>query len=185
MKRFISGQSDDKVSVLERQNREVAYKAAVESFVLLRNDGCLPLKEKKIALFGAGASHTIKGGTGSGEVNNRHSVSIYEGLRDAGYEISSDCKIRSYIDLEKKAHEQWIKENIGMPSAESLSKNYVLPDFEKITEEDLRDSDLQTAVYVVSRQSGEASDKKLEKSDYNLKKNEIEDIRFLKEKFAH
>ena len=185
MKRFISGQSDDKVSVLERQNREVAYKAAVESFVLLRNDGCLPLKEKKIALFGAGASHTIKGGTGSGEVNNRHSVSIYEGLRDAGYEISSDCKIRSYIDQEKKAHEQWIKENIGMPSAESLSKNYVLPDFEKITEEDLRDSDLQTAVYVVSRQSGEASDKKLEKSDYNLKKNEIEDIRFLKEKFAH
>ena len=37
MKRIISGQYDEKVSVLEKENREVAYEAAVESFVLLRN----------------------------------------------------------------------------------------------------------------------------------------------------
>ena len=91
MKRVITGQYDDKVSVLERENREVAYKAAVESFVLLKNDGCLPLKEKEVALFGAGATHTIKGGTGSGEVNNRHSISIYEGLKDAAESMDYDA----------------------------------------------------------------------------------------------
>ncbi len=185
MKRIISGQYDEKVSVLEKENREVAYKAAVESFVLLKNDGCLPLKKKKVALFGAGASHTIKGGTGSGEVNNRHSISIYEGLRDAGYEITSERKIRSYIKMEAEAHEQWIKDNTGMPSANSLSNNYILPQPERITEEDLKESDGDVAIYVVSRQSGEAADKKLERGDFTLLNNEKDDIRFLKEHFRH
>lgn len=185
MKRIISGQYDEKVSVLEKENREVAYEAAVESFVLLKNDGCLPLEKKKVALFGAGASHTIKGGTGSGEVNNRHSISIYEGLRDAGYEITSERKIRSYIKTEAEAHEQWIKDNTGMPSANSLSNNYILPQPEKITEDDLRESDGDVAIYVISRQSGEAADKKLDRGDYTILENEKEDIRFLYEKFRH
>jgi len=185
MKRIISGQYDEKVSVLEKENREVAYEAAVESFVLLRNDGCLPLEKKKVALFGAGASHTIKGGTGSGEVNNRHSISIYEGLRDAGYEITSERKIRSYIKMEEEAHAQWIKDNTGMPSANSLSNNYILPQPEKITEDDLRESDGDVAIYVISRQSGEAADKKLDRGDYTILENEKEDIRFLYEKFRH
>lgn len=185
MKRIISGQYDEKVSVLEKENREVAYEAAVESFVLLKNDGCLPLEKKKVALFGAGASHTIKGGTGSGEVNNRHSVSIYEGLRDAGYEITSERKIRSYIKTEAETHEQWIKDNTGMPSANSLSNNYIFPQPEKITEDDLRESDRDVAIYVISRQSGEAADKKLDRGDYTILENEKEDIRFLYEKFRH
>lgn len=185
MKRIISGQYDEKVSVLEKENREVAYEAAVESFVLLKNDGCLPLEKKKVALFGAGASHTIKGGTGSGEVNNRHSVSIYEGLRDAAYEITSERKIRSYIKTEAETHEQWIKDNTGMPSANSLSNNYIFPQPEKITEDDLRESDRDVAIYVISRQSGEAADKKLDRGDYTILENEKEDIRFLYEKFRH
>ncbi|MBQ4253763.1 MAG: glycoside hydrolase family 3 C-terminal domain-containing protein [Erysipelotrichaceae bacterium] len=185
MKRVITGQYDDKVSVLERENREVAYKAAVESFVLLKNDGCLPLKEKEVALFGAGATHTIKGGTGSGEVNNRHSVSIYEGLKDAGLTLSSDRYLRSYIANEAKAHEEWIKANTGMPSANSLSHNYKLPEPAKIEEDDLSLSNRKVAIYVVSRQSGEAADKKLSDSDYNLKENEIANIGFLYERFDH
>ena len=184
MKRIICGQSDEKVSVLERENREVAYEAALESFVLLKNDGCLPLKEKQIALFGTGATHTIKGGTGSGEVNNRHSISIYEGLKDAGFSISNERYLKNYIDKEAKAHEDWIKANKGMPSESSLSKNYVLIDQEKISEEDLGEG-REVCLYVLSRQSGEAADKKLYNDDYHIKKNEIADLSFLKERYRH
>lgn len=61
----------DAVTPLEESGKKLAYKAAVEGIVLLENDGSLPLKAGKIALYGAGAKKTIKGGTGSGEVNER------------------------------------------------------------------------------------------------------------------
>ena len=70
----------DAVTALEETNKRTAYLAALEGIVLLENDGCLPVKPGKIALYGAGADMTIKGGTGSGEVNVRHAVSILEGL---------------------------------------------------------------------------------------------------------
>ena len=69
----------DEVTELEKSNLQVAYDAAAESIVLLLNDGCLPVKPGKIALYGAGAEMTIKGGIGSGEVNERHAVSIMGG----------------------------------------------------------------------------------------------------------
>ena len=43
----------------ELDNREVAYRAASEAVVLLKNDGTLPFKTKKIALYGAGAIKKI------------------------------------------------------------------------------------------------------------------------------
>jgi len=185
MKRVITGQYDETVSKLEEENSKVAYEAAVESFVLLKNDGALPLQDKKVALFGAGASHTIKGGTGSGEVNNRHSVTIYEGMKSAGFEITSEKYIQRYIEEEAKAHEKWINENKGMPNAASLSNNYVLKDPDRISEADLTESDGKVAIYVVSRQSGEAADKKLANHDFSLKDNEVSDITLLYEKFEH
>ena len=61
----------DAMTPLEKANLKIAYDAAKEGIVLLENDGILPVKEGKIALYGAGADLTIKGGTGSGEVNER------------------------------------------------------------------------------------------------------------------
>ena len=60
----------------------VARKAAAEGMVLLKNDNhVLPLDSgTKLAVFGIGQLYTIKGGTGSGEVNNLKSVNILEGL---------------------------------------------------------------------------------------------------------
>ncbi len=66
----------------ERAHRRVVLEAAREGIVLLENQGILPLqKGTKVQVLGAGARRTIKGGTGSGDVNERESVSIEEGLR--------------------------------------------------------------------------------------------------------
>ena len=65
--KYVSGtQPDETVSPLEEANRKLAYEAASEGIVLLENDGTLPLKPGRIALYGSGAISTVKGGTGSG-----------------------------------------------------------------------------------------------------------------------
>ena len=74
---------------LELANRALAREAAAEGFVLLKNDGALPLKSQKIALYGMGARKTVKGGLGSGSVEERYSINIEDGLKNAGYEITS------------------------------------------------------------------------------------------------
>ncbi|WP_026525666.1 glycoside hydrolase family 3 C-terminal domain-containing protein [Butyrivibrio sp. MB2005] len=76
---------------------KIARKAAAEGMVLLKNDGVLPLKDgEKIALYGGGASYTVKGGTGSGMVNNRNNVSITEGLKAAGFDFLNIDWLQAY-----------------------------------------------------------------------------------------
>lgn len=77
----------------EKRNLQVAYDAACESIVLLENDGALPIQLGKVALYGAGAMRTVKGGGGSGEVNERHSVTIYEGMKAAGFDADGTSPV--------------------------------------------------------------------------------------------
>ena len=56
----------------EREHNEIMRRLGAECAVLLKSDGSFPLSGPcKLALFGSGARRTIKGGTGSGEVNSR------------------------------------------------------------------------------------------------------------------
>ena len=65
-------------------SREVAYRLACESIVLLKNDGILPLKKnRRIALSGPGAE-VIPCGGGSGAVDPLYTVSLKEGLQLLG-----------------------------------------------------------------------------------------------------
>ena len=89
MKRYTKASSSDAVTQRELDNLQVAYQAACEGIVLLKNEGVLPFASKRVALYGNGATRTIKGGTGSGEVNERHSVTIFEGMKDRGFDIAS------------------------------------------------------------------------------------------------
>ena len=67
--RWYPGQATPEITERERKMRAVARKAAAEGMVLLENNGVLPLKAgMKIALYGQGARHTIKGGTGSDQL---------------------------------------------------------------------------------------------------------------------
>ena len=72
----------------ETRNAEAVRQLAAECTLFLKRNEDFPLTEPcKIALFGSGARNTIKGGTGSGDVNSRVTVSIEEGLGNAGYEV--------------------------------------------------------------------------------------------------
>ena len=78
-------------SLREQLNGSLARKLAAEGMVLLKNDGLLPLPlTLPIALLGSGASRTVKGGTGSGDVNNRENITVYDGLKEAGMSIVSE-----------------------------------------------------------------------------------------------
>ena len=92
--------TDAGVQEFETRHIGVVRKAAPECAVLLRNEGILPLAAAgQIALYGSGARRTIKGGTGSGDVNVRHFVTVEEGLTNAGFTVTSGA----WLDGTKKS----------------------------------------------------------------------------------
>ena len=106
--RHFTGTTDNTVTKREIENRKVARRAAAEGMVLLKNEGILPLKEEtKIALYGVGASRTIKGGTGSGDVNERETVSIYQGMKNAGFVVTTEDWIKDYDEQYQAARYAW------------------------------------------------------------------------------
>ena len=106
--RKYSGTTDSGVTDREIRNRKIARKAAAEGMVLLKNDGILPLdKNDRIALFGGGAVATVKGGTGSGDVNEREVVSIYRGFQDAGFTLTNKEWLDDYAAVYQEERLRW------------------------------------------------------------------------------
>lgn len=174
----------DAVTEREKRNQQIAYEAAAESIVLLENDGTLPLTPCKVALYGGGAAMTVKGGTGSGEVNERHSTGIEEGLENAGFTVTTGNWLEDWrrrYEAGKAAHGKGVmKKMLSLDSAaliNIMANPYRLPAGRKITVQDVKSSDTDTCIYVVSRQAGECADRELEKLDYQLTDMEKENIR--------
>ena len=180
----------DAVTESEKKSKQVAYQAALEGIVLLENDGTLPVKPGKIALFGAGASMTIKGGTGSGEVNERHSVSILEGLESSGFTVSTKPWIQEYERIYKDGEAAYVKDfrkkmlSFNVSSLINIMSNpYCYPFGQRISEDDIKNSDTDTCIYVVARQAGEGADRKLDNGDNALSENEFYNIKLCAERY--
>lgn len=186
MKNYITyAKTNDHILPFEEPHRQIAYQAALEGIVLLENNDALPIQTGKVAMYGAGVEHTIKGGTGSGEVNERHSVSILEGMEAAGFEITTKKWLADYTkeyerglrDLE--AHIKSSLKKLDFHSYLTMFlQSYLFPFGRLITEEDVAQSDTDTCIYVVARQSGEGKDRKLENNDFQLSEIEKENILF-------
>ena len=177
------------VQAFETEHIAAVRKVAPECMVLLKNDGTLPLSGAgKIALYGSGARRTIKGGTGSGDVNVRHFVNVEEGLENAGFEITTkawldgydkivtDAKAAFYGAIRKEAEAAGAKGIQMMLFA--MGRMCPEPEYELPL-----DGEGDTAIYVLSRNSGEGADRKPEEGDINLTETEIRDILALNKKY--
>jgi beta-glucosidase len=73
----------------------ISREAASEGMVLLKNEkNALPLVGvKSVALFGKISYYLIEAGTGSGSIrSNKYAISLNDGLKAAGYQISKDLE---------------------------------------------------------------------------------------------
>ena len=142
------------------------------------------MKTKKLALFGSGAVRTIKGGFGSGDpfngglsgggswdvdLNERYNIHIYNTFKKAGYDIVNSDMLDAYADAYDAQHK--IEGN-------STMNCFKFPEME-ITNEELADAsaDSDTAIYVISRNAGEGTDRTLKgtKGTYNGESYDIGD----------
>ena len=147
--------------------------------VLLKKNGDFPLEAPcPVALYGSGARKTLKGGTGSGEVNSRFYVNVETGLEKRGFTVTTKGWLDEYDRISAEAHEAFrskirkdakahhvpaVIEGMGavMPEPE-----YSLP----------LNGEGDTAVYVLSRICGEGNDRQMEAGDVFLTDTEIRDI---------
>ena len=182
--RIYTGKKTQEISDYEIQNRKVAREAAAEGMVLLENcEHILPLMPgSKVALYGSGAVKTIKGGSGSGDVNERETISIWAGMKNAGYEIVNEDWLSDYkclYEIEKRAWRDRILEITGNREHAAFFRTFAshsfqipagsVPNLEKVKE-----YDCDIAFYIISRTAGESADRKCQKGDYYLSDEELQ-----------
>jgi len=145
-----------------RAHAKVSRVAASESMVLLKNEGeALPLASgKRLALFGNASYDLIAGGTGSGTVNKAYTISLLQGLNNAGYKVQKQLA-NSYIDYlaDMKAKQPKNIPFFIIPPA--------IPEMDATgtISKDADSSD--AAVITIGRNGGEWADRKVE-NDFTL-----------------
>ena len=134
----------------EIEHKTAAKNIAAQGMVLLENENnSLPIsKEKgtKVALFGQGVYNTIKGGTGSGAVNQRDNVTVQQGFENAGYDIVD-------IDFVNQMHERWMAEGGGTSQGWSSKwvNEPVYEDYDGAVEKiQAAAAQTDTAIYVIA-----------------------------------
>jgi len=151
----------------------VTRQSALEGMVLLENNGVLPLKDvKKVAVFGCTSYDFIAGGTGSGNVNRAYTVSLLDGLKNAGFQVDDSKKdaVLKHIADEEAAFKA------TLPEGDMLAAFYPVPRPTEIIPNalELAASALKNDVAIITfgRNSGEFFDRT--SADFELSARERE-----------
>lgn len=193
MKRYYALTTDLPTS-LEIEHQKKVRELAAECVVLLKNDGVLPLAAnvKRIALYGTGARETVKGGTGSGDVNSREVISIEQGLENAGFSITTKEWLNKYEQILTEGKKTYLEERKMFAEQKKIpllmsmfAKPFQNPILPKITKEYIRQTQSDTAIYVLSRNSGEGKDREYTEGDYLLRRDEVNMLRLLSEYYKN
>ena len=143
---------------------QVTRQAAAEGSVLLKNNGGLPLNNvKNVALYGCGSYDLVAGGTGSGNVNRAYTISLVEGMRNAGYTVDLDLlnEYTPYINDYYKKNPKPGPLDLKVPTLPSEKEV-------NVTDAEVNRNDI--AVITLHRISGEGADRTI--AQYNLEDNE-------------
>jgi beta-glucosidase len=161
-----------------KKDAQIARSAAAQSMVLLKNDDkALPLKTKKIALFGNTSYELVAGGTGSGFVNRGYTISVAEGLTNGGYVVDNKLKgaYETYLNAEKAKHPKSAMSFFAPPPAPA--EMGITPE---VLAREVNEADV--AILTIGRNAGEGRDRKVE-DDFNLKSEEKAAIKTISEAF--
>ena len=163
----------------EKDHLEQLRRLLPECTVLLKSNGDFPLEQTgNVALYGSGARHTVKGGTGSGEVNSRYFVNVVQGLTDAGFTVTTKEWLDAYDQIRVDAKKQFIKDIKAR--AKQKHTNAIVEGMGAIMPEPEYELALNgsgdVAVYVLSRISGEGNDSNYIPGDVLLTETEQKDI---------
>lgn len=170
----------------EQEHLEFVEKTASECSLFLKKNNVFPLEKPcKIAAIGNGVRHTIKGGTGSGEVNSRFWVTIEEGLEKAGFTITTKNWLDEFDKVLEGNHVKFIEKIKAEAAAAGVPPMmYGMGAVEPEPEHSISNEvEGDVAIYVLARNSGEGNDRKVEKGDVLLTDSEIRDILALNAKF--
>jgi len=155
-----------------KAHAKITRQSATEGIVLLKNNNALPLTDKKnIALLGITSYGFIAGGTGSGDVNEAYTISLEEGLKNAGYKINEQAQ--KIDESHKKANAEAFIKPQGF---KSMLHSYHPPEI-KYTNEQLKNiaEKAEIGIITIGRNSGEGKDRATT-DDFLLSKTEQEMI---------
>lgn len=176
-----SGTTSMEEQAYEKEHRALARRAAADGMVLLKNeDHILPLApDAAVALYGAGAFGTIKGGTGSGDVNCRETVNVWQGLKNAGFRIVNEDWLEAYRGIYQTARESWrgviwedVDARLAAGEQDPVFVSYTSHPFDLPAGDLPQPVEADAAIYVIARIAGEAKDRGLRPGDYLLSEEE-------------
>lgn len=152
-----------------KAHAEISRQSALEGMVLLKNmDYTLPMEESQtVDLYGVTSYDFIAGGTGSGNVNEAYTISLKEGLENAGISISERLEsiYLKYISAEE--------ERLSGTESGVFIGEPVIPEMaveSRLIKEEAGNG--RTAIITIGRNAGEAADRHIE-NDFNLSETEI------------
>lgn len=161
---------------------EVTRASATEGMILLKNEqNALPLPDKiqKIAAYGTTSYDFIAGGTGSGDVNEAYTISLVQGMENAGYKLDTELKVQyeKYMADEKAKQP---KDN--NPAAVFFNHPRVGEFVPEAADLARKAKETDIALITIGRSSGEFQDRKIE-GDFDLTANEQALIKNVSEAF--